>query len=722
MKKKRRASESRVDKTEDEGGIADKLPAKKTRRASESRVDKTEDEGGIAEQLPVEDILGDGGEVELKVSEKFAKKYNEKKNKEELSKNKKLLEDEDSDSYSASSEDEGAELLTSKVECKIFETLQKIKSKDPAIYNQKHVFFGDEDFEESKTPSASSKASAASTEKKSVKYKDFLRETLLRDGADYLGRGEEELERMAKRKTPNEEQHDIKNSLLRAAHDDGDEDDGFDLFAQREKTEDEKKREDQEYEEFMKSKAGRRDEDGEEIISRYWKADENLDDSEQFLRDFIINKGWNETGSIQEKSWPRRGFGDEIVPSSEDEADVEEMDEFEKDYNFRFEADEGGQIKGHKRFPENSVRERKDKRKQQRQSKAERQEADKIRRTEELKRLKNLKKEEISRRLKQLQEITGNDETTLGSMDLDGEFDPDTHDKQMVNMLGQDYDEREDGLTAEELAEAPAGMAELDVSNDGKSVPAVAKLNAKAATAEADGDADAAADGAEANGDEEDEEVDDQTWWLCDMCGKGIPAGKRRFDCAVCENFSLCAKCFRVRKHPHKFVKKRVPYNAKPPVDFKGEEAAEGNVADAMDEYFQLDYEDIIGGDLPTRFKYRKVEKNSYGLTPQDLLNKSDQELNRVIPLKKLRTYKNDWVGDRVENDTGTGKGKGKGKGKDESKGKGKGKGGRGGSFGHRHKKAAGDDKIGGARLAAYNFEGDRGTNRQRDKKGKKEG
>jgi hypothetical protein len=100
---------------------------------------------------------------------------------------------------------------------------------------------------------------------------------------------------------------------------------------------------------------------------------------------------------------------------------VEDADEFEKDYNFRFEVEEGRlesfsdssrhffwefgaasflqftwsfiilhgparQIQGHARFPENSVRERNDKRKRQRKEKAERKEAEKIRRTEELKR------------------------------------------------------------------------------------------------------------------------------------------------------------------------------------------------------------------------------------------------------------------------------------------------------------------------------------------------
>merc|ERR1712151_769710 len=52
------------------------------------------------------------------------------------------------------------------------------------------------------------------------------------------------------------------------------------------------------------------------------------------------------------------------------------------------------------------------------------------------------------------------------------------------------------------------------------------------------------------------------------------------------------------------------------------------------------DYEDIIGGDLPTRFKYRTVQQNRYGLSVDDILKKSDQELNRIMPLKKLRTYR----------------------------------------------------------------------------------
>jgi len=379
-------------------------------------------------------------------------------------------------------------------------------------------------------------------------------------------------------------------------------------------------------------------------MANYWKADEDLDEGERFLRDYLLNKGWLETTSLQAPQ------SSGLLGAESDDAEeehLEEVDDFEREYNFRFEVEEGRQVQGHARFPEHSVRERPDKRKRQRQEKAERKDAEKIRRTEELKRLKNLKKEEIRRRLKQLQEITGNtDDTALGAVDLDEEFDPDQHDSQVAKLLGESYDTQKEPLAPDELIRAPQGCeADLDVSSAAQEVlerRTKGKSSKTRTDDDEEGNFDADAEGAEDGVEAEEEDAAPDLWFLCDACQRGIPGGKKRFDCTVCDNYTLCAKCFRVRRHPHKFVRRKVPERCMPPEDFKGREANREDIANVIDEYFQLDYEDIIGGDLPTRFKYRKVEGSDFGMSTTDILTKSDQELNRMMPLKKLRTYRNE--------------------------------------------------------------------------------
>lgn len=51
-------------------------------------------------------------------------------------------------------------------------------------------------------------------------------------------------------------------------------------------------------------------------------------------------------------------------------------------------------------------------------------------------------------------------------------------------------------------------------------------------------------------------------------------------------------------------------------------------------------YQDLIGKELPVRFKYRKVDGNSFGLTNEELLLATDQELNQWVSLKKMSQYR----------------------------------------------------------------------------------
>ena len=56
-----------------------------------------------------------------------------------------------------------------------------------------------------------------------------------------------------------------------------------------------------------------------------------------------------------------------------------------------------------------------------------------------------------------------------------------------------------------------------------------------------------------------------------------------------------------------------------------------------MDEYYALDYEDLIGGDLPTRFRYRPVQPAGFGITDGELLNEDERSLAKRVPLRFVK-------------------------------------------------------------------------------------
>ena len=70
------------------------------------------------------------------------------------------------------------------------------------------------------------------------------------------------------------------------------------------------------------------------------------------------------------------------------------------------------------------------------------------------------------------------------------------------------------------------------------------------------------------------------------------------------------------------------------------EEEKKGYLESILDEYYKLDFEDLIGGgQIKTRFKYSKVAQEDFGLTEDEILLLDDRALNKLVSLKKYRPY-----------------------------------------------------------------------------------
>ncbi|KAG7672609.1 hypothetical protein Ndes2526B_g08865 [Nannochloris sp. 'desiccata'] len=66
-----------------------------------------------------------------------------------------------------------------------------------------------------------------------------------------------------------------------------------------------------------------------------------------------------------------------------------------------------------------------------------------------------------------------------------------------------------------------------------------------------------------------------------------------------------------------------------------GATAARSDIKRLLEEYHKLDYEDHVGG-IPTRFRYKEVQPENYGLSVEEILMMDDKELNQVVGLKKV--------------------------------------------------------------------------------------
>ncbi|TKS91498.1 Protein KRI1 -like protein [Collichthys lucidus] len=586
------------------------------------------------------------GKSELKINSQFAQKYDKYRQREELQRLKDRYGDraDDSDSESSESSSDDSEVeLDPEVERDFYRTLSLLKKKDPKIYQTDAKFY-------SEVASRDEKPSTSKTAVKPMYLKDYERKVILEKGGKYDDDDDSEDEeeaarRMERAASPSyiQEQKQLKESFRKFVQDSDDDDDVQDgegdgesqLLTRRIKTQEEKDKEEADYVEWLKGQAeleGPEEVKDMKYLRDYWN-DPELDEKERFLRDYVLNKGYRNEDDDDD----RYVVQDDVDDSEEEgETFLERQDDFERQYNFRFEEPDAQEIKTYPRSIATSVRSKDDRRKRKREEVKERKEKvrivvkttfnrasylftvyklffyankqEKEQKREQLKQLKNMKRNEIMEKLKKLQELTGNEQLAFSQADLEGDFDPQQHEQLMQKFFGDEYygedegekpqfdddDELEerwnwDTWTGEEQEEYNA--SELHCDDEGFVM-------------------DADYDPSQQTTSKKKNKKERKRLQKEDLPQMGKKKKKSHFAEVITKN--------------------------KPVFD-----PQEKSFEQYLDEYYKLDYEDIID-DLPCRFRYRQVLSNDFGLSTDEILNADDKELNQWCSLKKTCMFRSD--------------------------------------------------------------------------------
>ncbi|CAO1631623.1 unnamed protein product [Parajaminaea phylloscopi] len=395
------------------------------------------------------------------------------------------------------------------------------------------------------------------------------------------------------------------------------------------------------------------------------KSEEQL--NEDFLMNYVLNRGWMENPNAAPKLSSRR----RIEPDAADErakvpqadaamvdgerdwdAEAAELeseasfdsraDAFEQAFNFRYEAMEAGeapaQVQSYARNTQNSVRRVEDKRKIEREERKKRKELEKRQRIEEIDRLRELKRSQLREKLKQLQEAAGAGKIDFDPLQLEGDFDDEQHNAMMAVFDDAYYDEKD----GEDEDGKPTWDDDIDIEDilAEEKKEDEADLAAASKKAKKDKKKKKAKKGDAATGDDDAIEMD-----------ADFPDGEEDVGAVDMSQLS--------KKDRKKLKKKLKSQGNKDGADVGGvdvaamdadaegqdsvPETAEERKAAAKkiaDEYRSLEFEDVIGGDLATRFHYTQVPKSSYGLNPVEILLADDKDLNEVVALKNFQPYR----------------------------------------------------------------------------------
>uniref|UniRef100_A0AC35UGX4 Protein KRI1 homolog n=1 Tax=Rhabditophanes sp. KR3021 TaxID=114890 RepID=A0AC35UGX4_9BILA len=524
--------------------------------------------------------------------------------------------------YESSSESDDAPEWTAHEDKLFSKVLVAIKSKDPKIYQSEAKFLGDDesDLEEEDEPCSSK---SKKKKQKPLTLKDHERNLVLsRQG---MIDEDDSLPSNAHGKGYFEKQKQL-IADLKAAANDGNESSDDELLTKKEKTKEDNEKDQMEADAMIEdatNSKGKKTRVLKDLVE--FRKKDNISDKDKFLLDYILNEDFNV--SSDEDVIPTY---DEIVNMDRQEEEDEKMEQFEHKYNYRFEDPDKEFIKQYPRTIKDSLRKTNEKRKEQRDNYKERKEAEKQQRKEDIQRLKVLKRNEIEFKMNKLKKISGMSNLKISLEDLEKDFDPAEYDKKMKEAFGNDsFDEAEGDLEKPVFSD----MSDNEESDyDNLDVVDMKNQNQNDIS-ENDDDS----DGTEiSKTNDADSDHDDSDTKEDDFGEKTEEVPKKR---GRPEELKASR---RKRNRTSKFmetVQKEKPL-------FNPEEKT---FEEYFNEYYALNYEDITKDGTITRFHYRTVPANDFGLTVNEILDTDDRALNAWASVKKVTAYrteneeKSDW-------------------------------------------------------------------------------
>ncbi|OAX42826.1 hypothetical protein K503DRAFT_766440 [Rhizopogon vinicolor AM-OR11-026] len=554
--------------------------------------------------------------------------------------------DEETDSEEGESEDEHGEELTPAVDAAILRTLARIRKKDPAIYNSEQSIFE----EEQKRTADRAPQVQRKTKDKSKPL--TIRQAALASALEANTSRSPSPEPHIPTHTEEQRQllEETRAAFHTAVDESDDEDDG--LLVPREKTKDEIEQEEEEYREYLEREVGEdleglvvvenlelgagneKSEEGpvEKKESKKKKKKKGNaakgipkeETDQEFLMNYILNRGWIDKSArrlptykeiVKSKSTKGKGKAKDSEAESEtsdkeqgdsmdgeqraheyiieDEDEFEDIaDAFESSYNFRFEEPDAATIKSFPRTIASTVRRTDTTRKDARERRKQRQEEELEKKREEVRRLKALKMKEVRRKFERIGreagvEIDPNAEA-FKEFDLDADWDPDAHDKQMAGLYGEGDDSDID-------QEKPVWDDDVDVDVDvddiilpsqpAESSSSSSKKKKKKKKSKDNEDGDEGGVDIDAMDADVERTYDDEEEW------DGTEEMRKR------------------------------------------------KLDEYMDEVYGLEFNDMVAG-MPTRFKYTTTAPQTFALTPAEVLMATDQDLNQYVSVKRYAPYR----------------------------------------------------------------------------------